>query len=299
MTRGGSMSRKKGVSEAKVTLPWFFDNRANTSWKVRAQNRLVSIWHPPECQFCKTESCCKAAEDKCLFPHHKVDGATKKKKQKSHHSHKRIQCWIAPIYSLSLFVMTNFRDSIQDGTKLYCRWARSHPMISWKVCTNWEYESLFNSKPCWNCIAWKFIRRYRNRTIRGWKPWWREAQIRNSEYETLTPEMRESKQEQWFRIAGINVVLKEDKEFAVNGKQKASVREETRVVSSTTEMSVQNRHQKPLHPPSHHHKEVEVRPREGSSEVGVHLGSSLDSRAKITWKGICTKSLCIGMQIRW
>ena len=28
-------------------------------------------WHSPECQFCKTESECKAG-DKCLFPHHKV-----------------------------------------------------------------------------------------------------------------------------------------------------------------------------------------------------------------------------------
>ena len=29
-------------------------------------------WHPPECQFFKTETGCKA-RDKCLFPHHKVD----------------------------------------------------------------------------------------------------------------------------------------------------------------------------------------------------------------------------------
>ena len=27
--------------------------------------------HPPECQFCKTETGCKAG-DQCLFPHHKV-----------------------------------------------------------------------------------------------------------------------------------------------------------------------------------------------------------------------------------
>ena len=38
------------------------------------------------------------------------------------------------------------------------------------------------------------------------------------------------------------------KEFAINGKQKGSVREDTNAVSGTTVMSVQNRHQKPLHP---------------------------------------------------
>ena len=44
-------------------------------------------WHPPECQFYKTETGCKAA-DKCLFPHHKVDEQPKKPK-KGYYSHKR------------------------------------------------------------------------------------------------------------------------------------------------------------------------------------------------------------------
>ena len=55
-----------------------------------------------------------------------------------------------------------------------------------------------------------------------------------------------------------------DKEFAINGKQKGSVREETNAVSGTTVMSVPN-----------HRRE------KGASEVGVHLGSPIDSRAKI------------------
>ena len=59
--------------------------------------------------------------------------------------------------------------------------------------------------------------------------------------------MRELKQGQWFRVAGVTKVLKEDKENAINGKQKDSVREETSVVSGTTKVSVQNRYQKPLH----------------------------------------------------
>ena len=55
------------------------------------------------------------------------------------------------------------------------------------------------------------------------------------------------------------MVLNEDKENAINGKRKDSVREETNVVSGTTRTSAHNRHQNPLHPLNHKHKEVEVR----------------------------------------
>ena len=47
-------------------------------------------WHPPECQFFKKESGCKAG-DKCLFPHHKVDEQPNKKQKKSDHSQKRTE----------------------------------------------------------------------------------------------------------------------------------------------------------------------------------------------------------------
>ena len=43
-------------------------------------------WHPPECQFYRTQSGCKAG-DKCLFPHNKIDEEPKKKHQKSDRSH--------------------------------------------------------------------------------------------------------------------------------------------------------------------------------------------------------------------
>ena len=39
-------------------------------------------WHPPESQFHKNESGCKAG-DKCLFPHHEVDEQPNKKRKKS------------------------------------------------------------------------------------------------------------------------------------------------------------------------------------------------------------------------
>ena len=76
------------------------------------------------------------------------------------------------------------------------------------------------------------------------------------------------------------MVLKEDKENAINGKQKDCVREERSVVSGAMTMSVQNRHQKPLHPRNHQHKEVEVHRGKRTSEAAVLLGSSIDSSAK-------------------
>ena len=108
-----------------------------------------------------------------------------------------IQYWILRICSLSLFMMIVFRNSIQDGTKFYCQCQRCHPMISWKVCTNWEYESLRNSRLYWNCTTWRFIRRYRCPINEKWRRWWRGVQIRNFDYEILTPGTGEMKQEPW------------------------------------------------------------------------------------------------------
>ena len=76
------------------------------------------------------------------------------------------------------------------------------------------------------------------------------------------------------------MALKEEKEFAISGKQKVSGREETNAVSSTRVMIVKNRHQKPLHPLSHQHQEVEVRREKGASEAEASVGSPIDSGAK-------------------
>ena len=46
-----------------------------------------------------------------------------------------MQQWIMLIYSLSLFMMIIFRNSIQDGMKFYYQCQGFHPMISCKVCT--------------------------------------------------------------------------------------------------------------------------------------------------------------------
>ena len=49
---------------------------------------LCEYWHPPECQFYKTESGCKAG-DKCLFRTTRLTSNQIKSTKKSEHSHKR------------------------------------------------------------------------------------------------------------------------------------------------------------------------------------------------------------------
>ena len=66
---------------------------------------------------------------------------------------------IMPTYSLLLFEMTIFRNSIRNWTEFCYQWRKSHLMTSWNDCTNWEYERLRNSRPYWNCMTWRLIRR--------------------------------------------------------------------------------------------------------------------------------------------
>ena len=104
--------------------------------------------------------------------------------------------------------------------------------------------------------------------------------------------MRELKQAQWLRVAGDEVVMKGHKEFAINGKQEGSVREETMAVSGTTVMSVQN--QKPKTTPS---SELPTqRGRSASRERTLRgrspSGKSIRQPCKDFLKGICTKLPC-------
>ena len=133
-----------------------------------------------------------------------------------------------------------------------------------------EYVSLINSKLYWNCATWKFIKKYRCPTVRNWRQWCREVWSETS-IRILIPETRELRQDQWSRVAGDYVMLKEDKENALNGKQKVSVRAETSVVSDTMEMNGGNRLQNPLHPPFHQHQDVEVRREKEVPEAAVLL----------------------------
>ena len=77
--------RRKEVPKAKVTMVPFSHNRADIISKGTCARSSCEYWHPPECQFYKTETGCKAG-DKCLFPHHEVEEQPHKKPQKNDHS---------------------------------------------------------------------------------------------------------------------------------------------------------------------------------------------------------------------
>ena len=79
-------------------------------------------------------------------------------------------------------------------------WDRSSGYESQGI--KWHWKRI--SKAYWNCTTWRFIRKCRCPTIKHWRHWWRDAQIRNSDWETLTPELRELRQVQWLRVAGVN-----------------------------------------------------------------------------------------------
>ena len=61
-------------------------------------------------------------------------------------------------------------------------------------------------------------------------------------YQKFPNDGGKSRQEQWSRVTGDYVALREEKEFAVSGKKKASVQGETNAVSGTRVTFVQNRH---------------------------------------------------------
>ena len=94
--------------------------------------------------------------------------------------------------------------------------------------------------------------------------------------------MRELRQVQWLRVAGDEVVLEGTRSLLSMESKRAVFKR--RHMQFRAVMSVQNQHPKPLHLLSHQHKEVEVRREKEPSEVGVHLGGPIDSRAKTSWK---------------
>ena len=95
-----------------------------------------------------------------------------------------------------------------------------------------------------------------------------------------------------FRIAGVKVVLKEDQENAINGKQKDSSREEIVVVSDTTRMSVQNWHQNPLLPLNHRMKRMVEACREESLRGRSASGKFARQPCRVYIKGKCTRPSC-------
>ena len=102
------------------------------------------------------------------------------------------------IYALLLFMMTEFRNSIRDGTKFFCQ-CQKNP-------SDEILESLYKLRIRESCATQKrilivrhgdSIRRYRFPTIKSWKSWWRGVLTRNFDDETLTLGTGELNPEQW------------------------------------------------------------------------------------------------------
>ena len=80
MSRGRSVSRKRSI-RGKTNRGAILRQPCRYYFLGTCTRSLCEYWHPPECQFYKTETGCKAG-DKCLFPHHLVDEQPNKKPKK-------------------------------------------------------------------------------------------------------------------------------------------------------------------------------------------------------------------------
>ena len=84
------MCRRKEVSKGKSNPDIILRQPCRYYWLGTCTRSPCEYWHPPECQFYKTETRCKAG-DKCLFPHQKVDEQPSKKPKKLSKRKKRRQ----------------------------------------------------------------------------------------------------------------------------------------------------------------------------------------------------------------
>ena len=79
-SRGRSVSRKRRI-RGKSNHGSFLRQPCRYYLKGTCTRTPCEYWHPPECQFYKTETVCKAG-DKCLFPHQEVGEQSNKKPKK-------------------------------------------------------------------------------------------------------------------------------------------------------------------------------------------------------------------------
>ena len=87
LSRSRSVSRKRSI-RGKSNHGAILRQPCRYYLKVTCTRSPCEYWHPPECQFYKTQTGCKAG-DKCLFPHHKVDEQPNKRPKNGYYSHKR------------------------------------------------------------------------------------------------------------------------------------------------------------------------------------------------------------------
>ena len=77
LSRGRSVSKKRGI-RCKSNHGAILREPCRYFWKGSCTRTSCEYWHPPECQFYKNETGCKAG-DKCLFLHYKGDEQPNKK----------------------------------------------------------------------------------------------------------------------------------------------------------------------------------------------------------------------------
>ena len=73
--------REQETSEAEANLGSSIEKPCKYFLKGTCTNSLCEYWHPPECQFYKSESGCEIGEE-CLFPHWKVQERPDKQPKK-------------------------------------------------------------------------------------------------------------------------------------------------------------------------------------------------------------------------
>ena len=87
VSRGRSVSRKRSI-RGKCNHGSILRQPCRYFVKGTCTRTSCEYWHPPECQFYKNETGCKAG-DKCLFPRYKVDEQPNKKPKKEQHPKKK------------------------------------------------------------------------------------------------------------------------------------------------------------------------------------------------------------------
>ena len=82
VSRGRSVSKKKSI-RGKSNHGSILRQPCRCYLRGSCTRTSCESWHPPECQFYKVETGCKAG-DKCLFPQYKVDEQPNEKLKRSY-----------------------------------------------------------------------------------------------------------------------------------------------------------------------------------------------------------------------
>ena len=175
-----------------------------------------------------------------------------------------------------------FRNPIQDGMKFYYPCQIFHPMISWEVCTNWEYVSLYDME-----IHQKI-------SMPNYQTLKTMVYISETSITKLWRQTRENwKQEQWSRMEREWVALKEVKVPVTSGKKKCQSSQGDRC---SFRHGTEDREQKPEHTAATPSEPSMSRGRRCVEEEKyrrqkVTMGPFFDKPCRCYLKGTCTRTL--------